>query len=88
MRSVRSRWARPTLHGSHWEAALLRAVDELFYDDVISDATWTTLAAGFEEAQMIDVLLTAASYRMTAIALNSLGVQPDRGFGRLPNIAR
>ena len=70
------------------EAALLRAVDELFYDDVISDATWTTLAAGFEEAQMIDVLLTAASYRMTAIALNSLGVQPDRGFGRLPNIAR
>jgi len=61
------------------EAALLTAVDELHDDSCISDATWTTLAAGLTEQQLLDVIFTVGNYHTVSFALNSCGVQLDDG---------
>ena len=66
-----------------FEAALIRATDELHRDDMISDATWNTLAERYGAPELIDVVITVAGYRMVSMVLNSLGTQlePDReGF--------
>lgn len=60
------------------EAALLRAVDELVDHHCIGDATWTTLAAEFDERQLIEVPMLSGHYALLAGTLNSLGVQPER----------
>jgi 4-carboxymuconolactone decarboxylase len=59
------------------EQTLLRAVDELYRDGIISDQTWNTLAARFDTTMMMNVIVTAANYRMVSMALNALGVQID-----------
>jgi 4-carboxymuconolactone decarboxylase len=67
----------------------LRAVDELYRDDVISAQTWTALAAGLDSKQLLDVLITTGGYRMVSMALNSLGVQLEPNAVRFPaNLAR
>ena len=64
--------------------ALLRASDELYRDDVISDATWSALASRLDAKQLLDVLTTTGGYRMVSMALNTLGVQLEPGAERLP----
>ena len=66
------------------EAALLRAVDELYGGDVVSDRTWSALAATLDSKQMLDVLITIGGYRMVSMALNSFGVQLEPGAVRFP----
>ena len=70
--------------GEALEVALLRAVDELYRDDVVSQKTWSALAAGLDTKQLLDVLITAGGYRMVSMALNSLGVQLEPGAVRFP----
>jgi 4-carboxymuconolactone decarboxylase len=67
-----------------FDGALLRAVDELYRDDVIREQTWKTLAARFDARQMLDVLITAAGYRMASVAMNAFGVQLEPGGERFP----
>jgi len=70
---------------SDFERALLRMVDELRYDTMISDPTWQALRAKYSVQQVIEVLYTAAQYQLVSMALNSLGVQLDPGLeDRLP----
>ena len=64
--------------------ALLRASDELYRDDMISDATWSALAARLDTRQLLDVLTTSGGYRMVSMALNTLGVQLEPGAVRFP----
>jgi len=64
---------------SEVDSALLRATDELHSDSMISDATWQTLAAHFNEEQLIDVVFTVGQYHTVSMALNTLGVQLDEG---------
>ena len=59
------------------EDALLRATDELFDDDRISDATWTTLAQTFTPPQILDVMVAVGGYRSTSMLISSAGVQLD-----------
>ena len=66
------------------DAYLLRAVDELHRDDVVSDATWNALAAQFDTRQMLDILTTIGGYRMVSMALNTFGVQLEPGAERFP----
>ncbi len=66
------------------DAALVRAVDELYADDRISDATWDTLAAQFDQKQLLDLLVTAGGYRMVSMALNTFGVPAEPGGVRFP----
>jgi alkylhydroperoxidase family enzyme len=70
-----------------FEAALLRAADELYRDATLSDRTWNTLAARFDTTMMMNVVVTASNYRMVSMALNALGVQPDPGDERFPTLA-
>ena len=71
-----------------FEAALLRATDELHRDDTVSDATWRALSARYGVPQRIDVVITVAGYRMVSIALNSLGTQLEPGRPRFPDVPR
>ena len=71
-----------------FEAALIRATDELHRDDTISDATWRALSARYGESELIDVVITVAGYRMVSIALNSLGTQLEPGRPRFPDVPR
>lgn len=70
--------ARPGYEG--WnaaDAAIVRAADELFADDTISDATWQALDDQFDERQLLDVLITTGGYRMVSMVLNTFGVPAE-----------
>ena len=74
--------------GDPVETALLRAVDELHRDSVVSDSTWRELAAVFDSKQLLDILITIGGYRMVSMALNSFGVQLEPGAERFPAALR
>ena len=59
------------------EAALLRATDELYRDDFVSDETWAVLAGEFDTRQLLDILTAIGGYRMFSMAINTFGVQLD-----------
>jgi hypothetical protein len=63
--------------GDSIETAMLRATDELYRDDVISDETWTQLAKALDTKQMLDMLIAVGGYRAVSMAINSAGVQLD-----------
>ncbi len=71
-----------------FESALIRATDELHREDAISDATWAALSERYGAAELIDVVITVAGYRMVSIALNSLGTQLESGRPRFPDVPR
>lgn len=57
--------------------ALLRATDELFRDDFISNETWSALSEALDTQQLLDMLIAIGGYRMFAMAINTFGVQLD-----------
>lgn len=63
--------------GDPLETALLRATDELWEDDRISDPTWQALARALDTRQLFDVLVAVGGYRSTSMLINSAGVQLD-----------
>ncbi len=65
---------------SPFEAALLRAVDELHEHSRILDDTWATLAASYSVEQMLDLVFTVGQYHLVSFALNSCGVELDDGI--------
>ena len=67
-----------------FDATLLRAVDELYVDSFISDATWDELAKKYNTHQLLDVIFTVGQYNIVCMALNTLGVQIEEGFEGFP----
>lgn len=68
-----------------FDAALLRAADELHADSCISEATWEVLRSAYNDRQLIEVCMLVGQYHLVAYALNSLGVQREAGVkGFLP----
>jgi 4-carboxymuconolactone decarboxylase len=67
--------------GDPLETAMLRATDELYRDDRVSDSTWAALGKGLDTRQLLDLLIAVGGYRSTSMAINSAGVQLD------PNMA-
>jgi alkylhydroperoxidase family enzyme len=65
------------------EAALLRAVDELVADALVSDQTWTTLASELDDRQLMDVVFTVGAYDLLAMAFRTFGVPLDDDLVRL-----
>lgn len=57
------------------EAAILRGVEELIADAAMSDATWETLAQGWDEAQLIEFPMMVGQYVATAYVQNSLRIR-------------
>ncbi len=77
------------LAGSRREAEgvdedLVRAADELHDRNMIIDATWATLAARFDEAQLIEICMVVGQYHLVAFPLRSLGIQREAGVEGLP----
>jgi alkylhydroperoxidase family enzyme len=69
-----------------FDAALLRATDELYHDAVVSDATWKALSARFDPALVMSAVYTVASYRATSMSLRAYGVQLEEGDERFPDV--
>jgi alkylhydroperoxidase family enzyme len=67
-------------HWSPFDAALLRAADELHADAFINDATWETLRKRYSTEQLMDVVFTVGQYTLVSMALNTFGVQLDKGL--------
>ena len=59
------------------DAAILRACDELYSDQFVSDETWALLCRFFDEQQRMDLVFTVGQYTLVAMFLNSFGVQLD-----------
>jgi 4-carboxymuconolactone decarboxylase len=68
-----------------FDAALLRAADELHTDAFISDATWNALSKRYHEKQMIDLIMTVGSYNTVSMFLNTVGVQLDPNLDGFPD---
>ncbi len=62
---------------SDFERTLLRMVDELRYDTIVSDVTWLALHAEYSDQQIMESVFTAAQYQLVSMMLNSLGIQLD-----------
>ena len=56
---------------------MVRAVDELVADALISDATWAVLAAELDVQQLMDLVFTVGAYDLLAMAFRSFGVPLD-----------
>lgn len=67
-----------------FDATLLRAVDELYYDSFISDLTWKTLIERYNIHQLLDLVFTVGQYNLVSMALNTIGVQLEEGTKVLP----
>jgi hypothetical protein len=59
------------------QRALLLGTDELHEFRVISDATWELLAEELREQELLELCFVVGHYEMVAMALNSLGVEPE-----------
>ena len=62
------------------ESALISAVDDLIADTMIGDETWAALSRHLGTEQLTDAIFTVGHYHMVAMALNSIGVQPEPGL--------
>jgi alkylhydroperoxidase family enzyme len=71
-------------HWSPFEAALLRAADELHTDSCIADTTWAALRERYDDRQVIDLIFAVGQYHLVSMALNSLGVERDDGVTGVP----
>jgi AhpD family alkylhydroperoxidase len=69
---------------SEEHAAVLRTVDELRREAFVSERTWKTLAKYYDTKRLIEIVYTSGGYTMTALAINSLGVQLEPGYPSLP----
>jgi 4-carboxymuconolactone decarboxylase len=66
------------------EAALLRAADELHAGSDIRDATWSTLAAHYDDAQLVEILFVVGQYTMLSMVANAARVGLPDGLDPLP----
>jgi len=61
------------------ERALLRLPAEFAADARVDPATWAELAARYDEAQLLELLLLVGHYFMIAFALSSIDVERESG---------
>ena len=70
---------------SNFDAALLRAADELHTSRFITDATWKTLDERYDEGQLVELLFVVGDYTMLIMFHNSVGLPLRPGMPGLPN---
>ncbi len=64
---------------SEHEGAILRAVEELFADAMISDATWAALSKTLDEKQLIELPIVIGQYQTVAYYQNALRLRLHEG---------
>lgn len=69
---------------SEFDAALLRAADELHASRFITESTWASLAERYDEAQLLEVIFVVGNYTLLAMFHNSVGLASDPGIPGLP----
>jgi alkylhydroperoxidase family enzyme len=57
------------------ERAILRGVEELYADQMMSDATWDTLSRSWNEQQLMEFPVLIGQYFSTALLQNSLRIR-------------
>jgi alkylhydroperoxidase family enzyme len=57
------------------DGALIRAVDELVTDHVVTDGTWQLLSQNLDEQQLLELLFVVGTYNCLAMVLNSTGLK-------------
>lgn len=62
-----------------FEQTLCRAADELHQDSGLGDATWASLAAVYDEEQLIQAVLLVGYYHLVSQTLNALRVPLEPG---------
>jgi alkylhydroperoxidase family enzyme len=62
---------------NHFDATLLRAVDELYTNTFLSEETWKALNNHYDLNQVMDLTFVVGAYNMLAMFLNSFGVQTE-----------
>jgi len=63
-----------------WSArdqALIAMSDELCADNCVSTATWEELQASWNEAELVELVMVAGTYRLVSGFLNTMGVELD-----------
>jgi alkylhydroperoxidase family enzyme len=79
----------PDAPGTHpFDAALLRAADELYRDAIVSNRTWNELSGRFNTADLMSVVFTVGSYRATSMSLRAYGVQLEPSDERFPDLTK
>ena len=73
--------------GAH-DALVLEAVDALHDTATIDDDLWSRLAAGFTDAQLLDLCLLTGWYQAISFAANAARVEPEDGAPRLADHCR
>jgi alkylhydroperoxidase family enzyme len=61
------------------EAAILRAVEEMLANQMVSDATWAVLAKTWDEQQLLEFPMMVGQYVCTAIVQNTLRIRLEKG---------
>lgn len=64
---------------STFDAALLRAADELHDRSSLTDATWAALSSRYSTEQLMDAVAAVGAYHLVAMFLNSFRVELDDG---------
>jgi alkylhydroperoxidase family enzyme len=62
---------------SPFDNTLLKAVQELVTDHVISDQTWGMLAGRYTTQQLMEVVFLVANYSLMAMVTNSFGIPTE-----------
>jgi len=63
---------------------LLRAADQLFTEQQISDDTWNALARRYSKAQLVEIPFVVGQYTMLSMVANATGVELEEGYEGLP----
>ena len=66
------------------ERLLVRLVDQLHDTARLDDALWSELAAAFEPAQLVELVVLAGFYRTISCLVNAFAIAPEEGAPRLP----
>lgn len=59
------------------DRTLIDMCDDLCADDCVSDATWGRLTGDWNEAELVELVMVAGTYRLVSGFLNTMGVQLD-----------
>jgi alkylhydroperoxidase family enzyme len=69
---------------SERDRTLITAVDEMYRDSTVSEATWRRLTAIYDTDRLLAFVARAVRYRRVSMTLNALGVQTAADEERLP----
>lgn len=59
------------------DSTLIAMCDDLCSDDCVSDATWAALQTQWNEAELVELIMVAGTYRLVSGFLNTMDAELD-----------